>query len=92
MNPKHRNEPNKPKKYCLSFSKQTENQPKQVEFRFVSVWTEIFFCLFRGHPTYEKDYLLLKKQIDWRIPGYDERVIWKIVRMVVFSRTFKLLS
>jgi hypothetical protein len=42
---------NKPKKECISFAKQTENQPKQVEFRFVSVRTENFVCLFRGHPT-----------------------------------------
>jgi hypothetical protein len=30
--------------------KQTEKQPKQVEFRFVSVRTENLFYLFRGHP------------------------------------------
>jgi hypothetical protein len=41
MDPKHRNEP-----------KQTENQPKQIEFRFVSVRTETLFCLFRGHPNW----------------------------------------
>jgi hypothetical protein len=46
--PKHRN---KPKKCFISFAKQTENQPKQIEFRFVSVRTEHFVCLFRGHPT-----------------------------------------
>jgi hypothetical protein len=45
--PKHRN---KPKKCFISFAKQTEKQPKQIEFRFVSVRTENFFCLFRGHP------------------------------------------
>jgi hypothetical protein len=30
--------------------KQTETNPKQILFRFVSVRTEIYFCLFRGHP------------------------------------------
>ncbi len=45
--PKHRN---KPKKMCIGFAKQTEKQPKQIEFRFVSVRTENFFLLFRGHP------------------------------------------
>jgi hypothetical protein len=34
----------------IGFAKQTENQPKQAEFRFVSVRTENFVCLFRGHP------------------------------------------
>jgi hypothetical protein len=42
----------KPKKCFISFAKQTENQTKQIEFRFVSVRTEIFFCLFRGHPSF----------------------------------------
>jgi hypothetical protein len=45
---KHRN---KPTKCFISFAKQTENQPKQIELRFVSVQTEIFFYLFRGHPS-----------------------------------------
>jgi hypothetical protein len=31
--------------------KQTETNAKQILFRFVSVRTEIYFCLFRGHPT-----------------------------------------
>jgi hypothetical protein len=35
--PKHQN---KPKKCFFSFAKQTEKQPKQIEFRFVSVQTE----------------------------------------------------
>jgi hypothetical protein len=30
--------------------KQTETNAKQILFRFVSVRTEIYFCLFRGHP------------------------------------------
>jgi hypothetical protein len=41
---------NWPKKTFFSFAKQTENQPKQILFRFVSVRTENFFCLFRKHP------------------------------------------
>ncbi len=39
----------------LGFAKQTEKQPKQIEFRFVSVRTENFFWLFRGHPTGDSD-------------------------------------
>jgi hypothetical protein len=31
--------------------KQTETNTKQILFRFVSVRTEIYFCLFRGHPS-----------------------------------------
>jgi hypothetical protein len=46
--PKHRN---KPKKIVIGFAKQTENEPKQIEFRFVSVRTEKKICLLRGHPT-----------------------------------------
>jgi hypothetical protein len=44
---------NKPKKLFtgIGFVKQTEKQPKQVEFRFVAVRTENLFCLFRGHPS-----------------------------------------
>jgi hypothetical protein len=38
------------KKYFFGFVKQTETQPKQIEFRFFSVQTENIFCLFRGHP------------------------------------------
>ncbi len=30
---------NKPKKMFFGFARQTEKQPKQIEFRFVSVWT-----------------------------------------------------
>ncbi len=43
---KHRN---KPKFFVFGFMKQTETNPKQILFRSVSVWTEIYFCLFRGH-------------------------------------------
>jgi hypothetical protein len=31
-------------------AKQTEKQPKQIEFRLVSVLTKTIFCLFQGHP------------------------------------------
>jgi hypothetical protein len=31
---------NKPKKFIIGFAKQTENEPKQIEFRFVSVRNE----------------------------------------------------
>jgi hypothetical protein len=34
----------------FGFAKQTEKQPKQIEFRFVSVQTEKKIRLFRGHP------------------------------------------
>ncbi len=44
---KHRN---KPKLLVFGFTKQTKTNAKQILFRFVSVWTEIYFCLFRGHP------------------------------------------
>jgi hypothetical protein len=37
---------NKPKKIVCGFAKQTENQAKQIEFRFVLVGTEIFVCFF----------------------------------------------
>ncbi len=43
---KHRN---KPKYFVFGFTKQTETNTKQILFRFVSVRTEIYFCLFRGH-------------------------------------------
>ncbi len=45
---KHRN---KPKFFVFGFTNQTETNAKQILFRFVSVRTEICFCLFRGHPT-----------------------------------------
>ncbi len=47
---KHRN---KPKFFVLGFTKQTETNAKQILFRFVSVRTEIYFCLFLGHPNQE---------------------------------------
>ncbi len=43
---KHRN---KPKYLVFAFTKQTETNAKQILFRFVSVRTEIYFYLFRGH-------------------------------------------
>ncbi len=45
---KHRN---KPKFFLFGFPKQTETNAKQILFWFVSVRTENYFCLFRGHPT-----------------------------------------
>jgi hypothetical protein len=40
--PKHKNKPKKTGKNFFGFAKkQTEKQPKQIEFRFVSVRTEI---------------------------------------------------
>jgi hypothetical protein len=36
----------------FGFAKQTENQPKQIEFRFVSVLNENLVCLFRGHTSF----------------------------------------
>ncbi len=45
---KHRN---KPKYFVFGFTKKTETNAKQILFRFVSVQTEIYFCLFRGHHT-----------------------------------------
>jgi hypothetical protein len=42
---KHRN---KLKFFLFGFTKQTETNAKQILFRFVSVRTEIYFCLFRG--------------------------------------------
>ena len=47
---KHRN---KPKRFVIGFTKQIETNAKQILFRFVSVRTENYFCLFRGHPTPE---------------------------------------
>jgi hypothetical protein len=38
--------PKQTEKMFFSFAKQTEKQPKQIEFRFVSVRTEIFFYCF----------------------------------------------
>jgi hypothetical protein len=38
--PKHRNKLKQTEKKFFGFAKQTEKQPKQIEFRFVSVRTE----------------------------------------------------
>jgi hypothetical protein len=43
---KHRN---KLKLFVFGFTKQTETNAKQILFQFVSVRTENYFCLFRGH-------------------------------------------
>ncbi len=37
----------------FGFAKQTEKQPEQIEFRFVSVRTEKKFDEFRGHPIHK---------------------------------------
>jgi hypothetical protein len=44
---------NFPNFFVFGFMKQTETNPKQILFRFVSVQTKINFCLFRGHPSYK---------------------------------------
>jgi len=43
---------NNPKYFGFGFTKQTETNPKQLLFWFVLVLTEIYFCLFRGHPSH----------------------------------------
>jgi len=40
------------KKKKIWFHETTETNAKQILFRFVSVRTEIYFCLFRGHPSW----------------------------------------
>jgi hypothetical protein len=55
---KHRN---KPKLFVIGFTKQTETNAKQILFRFVSVQTENYFCLFRGHPTWEGVFLTVRE-------------------------------
>jgi hypothetical protein len=45
--------PKQTKIFVFGFTKQIVTQPKQILFRFVSIRTEIFFCLFRGHPCKE---------------------------------------
>jgi hypothetical protein len=56
--PKHRNKQKQTEKKFVGFAKkQTEKQPKQIEFRFVSVLTEkTKISLFRG-PTYRERFL-----------------------------------
>ena len=61
------NHRNKPKLFVIGFTKQTETNAKQILFRFVSVRTENYFCLFRGHPNWKgkqsKEMILLN---DWK--------------------------
>ncbi len=46
--------------FVFDFTKQTETNPKQILIRFVSVQTEIYFCFFRGHPSWDYQiYLVL---------------------------------
>ncbi len=49
---KHRNKPSK--KFGSFAKKQTEKQPKQIEFWFVLVWTENKNYRFRGSPNRER--------------------------------------
>ncbi len=39
--------------FFVSFAKMTKTEPKQIEFRFVSVRTKTKILLFRGHPNQE---------------------------------------
>jgi hypothetical protein len=70
---------NKPKKIVFGFAKQTENQPKQIEFRFVSVRTENFFCLFRGHPSSEVSLRPRKLSCRETFPCYQHPILREIV-------------
>jgi hypothetical protein len=47
-----RTETNDGNKKFIGCAKQTENELKQAEFRFVLVQTKNIFSLFRGHPTF----------------------------------------
>jgi hypothetical protein len=46
---------NKPKNLIFGFHETNWKQPKQIEFQFVSVWTDNIFCLFRGHSNKSND-------------------------------------
>jgi hypothetical protein len=50
---------NKPKKIVIGFAKQTENEPEQIEFRFVSVRTEKKFVCFEDTQLVAIPYFLL---------------------------------
>jgi hypothetical protein len=50
---------NKPKYFVFGFTIQTETNAKQILFRFDSVRTEIYFCLFRGHPISDRSIRIL---------------------------------
>ncbi len=52
--PKHRDKPQQTEKKIFGFAKkQTKKQPKQIEFRFVSVLTEKKNKRFQGPPNRE---------------------------------------
>ncbi len=51
----------------FGFTKQTETNAKQILCRFVSVRTEIYFCLFRGHPSHKEMSSILANQLRPRI-------------------------
>jgi hypothetical protein len=66
-----------------------EKQPKQVEFRFVSVRTENLFCLFRGHPSYDD----VRNQIRIRLRVWIcirlRILIWLQIRVCLQTRGHK---
>jgi hypothetical protein len=88
---KHRN---KPKFLVFGFTKQTETNAKQILFRFVSVRTEIYFCLFRGHPC------LKVKDGDrsWRgippppAPHPTDHIVHRVDRCQAFSPVVRIRS
>jgi hypothetical protein len=45
--------PKQTEKIVIGFAKQTENEPKQIDFRFVSVRTEKYFLFVSRTPTYK---------------------------------------
>jgi hypothetical protein len=52
----------------------SRNKPKKIEFRFVSVRTENFFCLFRGHPSANTVIPFLKFLFDRNLEIYLDSV------------------
>ena len=70
---KHRN---KPTFSVFGFTKQTETQPTQILFRFVSVRTENIFFSFRGHPRHRvvvltRQPMQLGYSVPDSVPGID---------------------
>jgi hypothetical protein len=47
-------------KFVFWFRETNQIQPKQIEFRFVSVRTENLFCFFRGHPSFYVAFLFFR--------------------------------
>jgi hypothetical protein len=77
--PKHRN---KPKKIVIGFAKQPENEPKQIEFRFVSVRTEKKICLFRGHPMH----VAFSLQTEWAKVELQAAGFWSFMMNYIAAR------